>query len=232
MKTLKSIYFIYLDKIISISFTIICTGILVLKFILNTIPIWYLIFVSFSGGFYLGWFLHKSYTKYSEIIEKVKLKDYYGQYKKGNTIKSLHIAMRNLIFYFQKPNSIPKSFALNIKVRGQICIQIIHRAYFPSLCESELDTRFGLAIYIPHDTLDTSGISNLNKTVNEFLTDPIQNTKSSEYTVIDIRTNLFLGNSIISYILKKVFHLTDEADLEYELLEVGNFPYEGLKHII
>ena len=116
-------------------------------------------------------------------------------------------------------------FLLNISFEGEIVMQIMHRAHFPELCQSESDVAFGLALYIPISQLSDDRIYKLNKIVEEESEVASKNKFGQlEFYLIDLGTRVRFGGYFLSRLIKEVFE-GDEKNLSSELFSEGNLPY-------
>jgi hypothetical protein len=114
----------------------------------------------------------------------------------------------------------------NIKLDGNLVMQLMHRAHFPELCRSESDIEFGIALYIPVKGWESAVINRLDKIIHE--ESEIKKTGSVgglEYYIIDLGKRVRFGGYLLSRIVKEVFD-ANEARFSAELFSEGNLPYK------
>lgn len=150
----------------------------------------------------------------------VKDKDYRGL---PFTTK-LRDSVRHIIFEYSVKRK-NNDFLFNIMLRGEIVMQIMHRAHFPELCQSESDVAFGLALYVPVSNWSKDKISKLNQIVEEESEVASQNRFGQlEFYTIDLGTRIRFGGYFLSRLIKEVF-AGDEDDFSSELFSEGHLPY-------
>ena len=170
-------------------------------------------------GLFIGW----SYSRILYYQEKNKKYEIdISLLKKGNSISSLSNVLRRLVYDFSvaKKNG---NFLLDIKIKDEQVIQVLHRAHFVELLDSKIDTEFGLALYIPTDSLSETEKDAILNLVDELPTE--HNSKPVEYIVIDVGNRVDVASYLLTNILKETFQLLSEKDLSYELFDEGDLPY-------
>lgn len=128
----------------------------------------------------------------------------------------LRNSIRHIVFEYniKRKNN---DFLLNISFEREIVMQIMHRAHFPELCQSESDVDFGLALYIPISQWSKDKISKLNKIVEEESEIASKNKFGHlEFYLIDLGTRVRFGGYFLSRLIKEVFD-GDEKNLSSEL---------------
>jgi len=141
-----------------------------------------------------------------------------NKYKKGSGYGELSNGLRALVYRYKKTND---DFMFNISLNNEIIIQILHRAHFPDILNSEEDNRFGMVFY---STLgDEKKLSHLESLLKA---------ESIKCYINDIDKSLFfeLGDSnftgfanyIVAKILLEVFGAG--KNVEFKLGYVGKLP--------
>ena len=175
-------------------------------------------------GILLGWV--------SLYIAGVVIKNF--RQKKGSKDKSyrnwpltvkLRDTVRHIIFEYsiKRKNN---DFLLNINLNGNHVMQIMHRAHFPELCQSESDIRFGLALYIPLSNLSSDKVKALEVIIEEE-SEILRGERSDAvaYLVVDLGKRVRFGGYFLARIIKEVFE-KEEGSMSLELFSEGNLPYQ------
>ena len=151
----------------------------------------------------------------------VKVKDY----NKLPFTTKLKDHVRHIIFEYsiKRKNN---DFLFNIDLKGKRIMQLMHRAHFPELCQSESDVNFGLALYIPINEWPKERVLKLDKIVSEE-SEVLRWNKTGEleYYVIDLGKRVRFGGYFLSRIIKEVFE-ADESQFSCSLFTEGNLPYQ------
>ncbi|GAA5030137.1 hypothetical protein GCM10011506_19020 [Marivirga lumbricoides] len=136
----------------------------------------------------------------------------------------LRDSIRHIIFEYdiKRKNN---DFLLNIKIKEKLIMQLMHRAHFPELCQSESDINFGLALYIPVNGWEKEQVLRLDKIVSEE-SETVRMSKSGqiEYYVIDLGKRVRFSGYFLTRIIKEVFE-ADENQFNSSLYSEGNLPY-------
>jgi hypothetical protein len=174
-------------------------------------------------GIIIGWL-----SMYVFLIIAKNLKQKKGakekDYSKLPFTTQLRDSIRHIVFEYniKRKNN---DFLLNIILKNDIVMQIMHRSHFPELCQSESDVAFGLALYIPISHWPKDRVAKLNEIVEEESEVAIKNRSGQlEFHVIDLGTRVRFGGYFLHRIIKEVFE-GDENNFNSELFSEGNLPY-------
>lgn len=182
-----------------------------------------MIYLNLLIGFVLGFFsaaLFILYRKRERDKRGTKAKDYSGL----PIVTRLKDTLRHIVFEYNiKVRN--NDFLLNITLKGNTVMQIMHRAHFPELCQDEQDIQFGLALYIPVTELTSNQKLKLSQIIDEEL-EIIHKSKFGEleYQILDIGKRIRFGGYILSRIINEVYY-KDIDDLKLSLFSEGNLPY-------
>lgn len=160
------------------------------------------------------------------IVKNLKQKKGFNEkgYNNFSLTTQLRNTIRHIIFEYNIKSK-NNDFLLNIRFEREIVMQIMHRAHFPELCQSESDIAFGLALYIPLSHWSNDKISKLDKIVKEESEIVSKNKFGQlEFYLIDLGTRVRFGGYFLSRLIKEVFE-GDEKNLSSELFSEGNLPY-------
>ncbi len=175
-------------------------------------------------GILLGW---SSMYIIGIIIKNIRQKKgaKIKEYKNLSFTAKLRDTVRHIVFEYdiKRKNN---DFLLNINLGGNHVMQLMHRAHFPELCQSESDIDFGLALYIPVDDWSEKKFNKLDDIVNEE-SEVLKKNKSGrlEYYVIDLGKRVRFSGYFLTRIIKEVFG-ADENQFSSELFSEGNLPYK------
>ncbi len=115
-----------------------------------------------------------------------------------------------------------RDFTLNVKVREQTVLQLLHRAHFPQIISDASDVKFGIAIYIPLGHL----ANDQRECLVNLLKDEMEQFKFEDsphaYIVIDVGTMVKYPGYLIAKIIKEVYRA---EDVDFELSDEGFLPY-------
>jgi hypothetical protein len=174
-------------------------------------------------GIIVGWL---SMYIFLLIVKNLKSKKGYKEKDYGNLpfTTKLRDSIRHIVFEYNVKRK-NNDFLLNISFKKEIVMQIMHRAHFPELCQSESDVAFGLALYIPISHWSIDRISKLNEIVKEESEVASKNRFGKlEFYVIDLGSRVRFGGYFLSRLIKEVFE-GDENDFSSELFSEGHLPY-------
>ena len=173
----------------------------------------------FAVGMKLGsvWYgMAKKIEKNKLSLERILASN---KYKKGSGNIELSNALRALVYRYKATSD---DFMLNISMNNNIIIQILHRAHFPDVLNSEDDNRFGMVFYSP--------VSNEKRLS---LLEDLLKSESIKYYVNTTNKSLFfeLGDSYFTgfanYIITKILYevFDDGKSVNFQLGYVGKLPY-------
>jgi hypothetical protein len=156
------------------------------------------------------------------VINRRERKGLYEvKYKPLSLSSKMKGIIRELIFKFsiQKFN---RDFLLNLKSKGVLLMQIMHRSHFPEVCENISDVKFGLAIYIPTKPLSTEQKNKLKKVFQEEMEEFKRYDYPIGYFVIDAGPRVRFTGYLLAKIITEVF---GKEDVDLELFDEGILPY-------
>ena len=162
------------------------------------------------------------------LIVKKSLKRKKGvkdkDYSRLSFTTKLRDTVRHIVYEYDIKSK-NKDFLLNIDLRGETVIQLMHRAHFPALCQKESDIAFGIALYIPVKGWPSHRVEKLEKIIDEE-TETFKKAKSGqlEYFIVDLGDRVRFGGYFLSRIIKEVFD-AGESEFNSSLFSEGNLPY-------
>lgn len=174
-------------------------------------------------GIIVGW---ASMYVFLFILKNLKQKKGIKEKNYANLPLTIQLkdSIRHILFEYNVKRK-NNDFLLNIKLKSDIVMQIMHRSHFPELCQSESDIAFGLALYVPISQWSKEKVSKLNRVIEE---ESELTYKSKfgkvEFHVIDLGTRIRFGGYFLSRLIKEVFE-EDEKNFDLELFSEGNLPY-------
>lgn len=134
--------------------------------------------------------------------------------------------VRHIIFEYniREKNS---DFLLNVRLNNLVVMQLMHRAHFPELNQTEEDIGFGMALYIPAINLKEGQIDKIREIVDEEV-ETLKETKDGpvDYFLIDLGTRVRFGGYFLSRIIREVFG-GSENQFSSELFSEGKLPYKN-----
>ena len=181
--------------------------------------------MDFIFGMCVGWLtLYFGLVLLKHLKQKKGIKS--SEYEKLALTTRLKDTVRHIVFEYniKRRNN---DFLLNIKFKTDIIMQIMHRAHFPELGESEDDIGFGLALYIPAVNLNSEQVSRLSEIIRQEV-EVLKEVKIGpvEYYLIDLGVRVRFTGYFLSRIVKEVFKYDHRsADFSFELFSEGALPY-------
>ena len=115
-----------------------------------------------------------------------------------------------------------RDFLLNVNLKGQTIMQLLHRAHFYEIITDLADVKFGVAIYVPLSPLTDVQRRCLFKILKEELKPFKDEEYDRDYFVIDAGTMVKYPGYLITKIITEVYNV-DDVDLE--LHDEGFLPY-------
>ena len=172
-------------------------------------------------GFIAGWVARIIY-KYYRNVGKLNRSKLAAQGYKPTCFEVVKDVLRNIVLRYNNDNS---DFLVNISISQSTVIQLLHRSHFPELMEQNNDVSFGIAVYIP-----LRGLSKIQKEKLEIiLKDHAETSTFSEipfsYYVLDIGKKIRYGGELLGLIMKEVFGVVEEDQINIELYDEGKLPY-------
>lgn len=178
--------------------------------------------MSFIVGFLAG-----SLTLFLISFLLKKRRDKKGKFEREYLSKSFAAKIKDTLRHIVFEYSIKRSnndFLLTISFRGKRYMQIMHRAHFPELCESEKDTEFGLAVYIPTENLTDEQVFKLESILGEESEKFASSKNPVPYYALDLGKRVRYGGYLLSRISTELFDPND-SDMNLDLFNEGPLPY-------
>lgn len=179
--------------------------------------------MNFIIGLLVGWltlYLAAITLKYLKQKKGVRSKEY-DDLKFTMTLRD---TIRHIVFEYdiKRKNN---DFLLKIKLNERQIMQLMHRAHFPELCQSETDISFGIALYIPVTGWNADMFSRLERIIDEE-TEVMSKNKAGrvEYCVVDLGKRVRFSGYFLSRIINEVF-VGKENEFSCELFSEGKLPY-------
>jgi hypothetical protein len=115
-----------------------------------------------------------------------------------------------------------RDFLLNIRLKDETIIQLLHRSHYPQIIADVSDVKFGIAIYIPCGPLTERQRECLVSTLNGEEIYFIGEGNQLDYFLIDGGTRVKHIGYLLTKILTEVYNA---EDVEVDLYDEGFLPY-------
>ena len=175
-------------------------------------------------GFVIGWFSRIVY-KYFKNIGRLNKQKLYQRGYKPTSYEIIKDILRNIVIRFHKENF---DFFMNLNVRGETVIQVLHRSHFPEITGASENIDFGIAIYIPLNDLSGKQRDSLEQILKEHAVTNSFSEVPFSYYVLDIGKKIRYGGELLCLILKEIFDVQSNDVIDVELFDGGKLPYSTI----
>lgn len=175
------------------------------------------------SGFYFGKFFAYKRVEKERNERLLKHKTAYRNY---DNVKGLRDTLRRIIFTYAREKK-KTDFLLDIKVDGEVIMQVLHLRHFPEFQEDILDVEFGMWLHIPIFELPQKTVDKLTQMAGDDYKTWVKKQGPAAFFAISLGSRVDIAGYIISNILREVFGVDEDKRVSFLLYDRDEIPYSN-----